>query len=70
LLVPVTVAMYCDVVPGATLVAPLSVNVTVGDVLGGGVASATGRLCETEGLATLVAVIIIFEDCGAAIGAV
>jgi hypothetical protein len=61
---PVTVAVYCDEVPSVTLDAPLSATVTGGACTGvvGGTANATGRLCETEGLATLVAVIITFED--------
>jgi hypothetical protein len=65
---PVTAAVYCDEVPNVTLVAPFRVIVT-GSVAFGGTASATGRLFETVGVATLVAVIVILEDCGALAGA-
>jgi hypothetical protein len=59
---PVTVAVYCDEVPSVTLDAPLRATVTGAcTAVVGGTANATGRLCETEGLATLVAVIITFE---------
>jgi hypothetical protein len=61
---PVTVAVYCDEVPSVTLDAPVRATVTGGACTGvvGGTANATGRLCETDGLATLVAVIITFDD--------
>jgi hypothetical protein len=61
---PVTVAMYCDEVPRVTLLEPISVTVTADSWAGlcGGAASAIGRLLETEGLATLVAVIVTFGD--------
>lgn len=67
LLVPVTVALYGAVVPSVTLVAPLTVTLTVG---GAGAVSVTARLCETVESARLVAVIVIFEDCGIESGAV
>jgi hypothetical protein len=56
--------VYCDEVPRVTLDAPLRATITGGGGTGvvGGTAKATGRLCETDGLATLVAVIITFED--------
>jgi hypothetical protein len=62
--VPVTVAAYCDVVPNVTLVGPFRSNVTADVPVGvfGWVASATPRLCEAVGLATLVAVIVTCED--------
>ena len=67
---PVTVAVYCDEVPSVTLDAPLRATITGGGTgVVGGTANATGRLCETDGLATLVAVIITFEDWGALAGA-
>jgi hypothetical protein len=60
---PVTVAMYCDVVPSVTLVAPTRVRTTgSSDVVFAGAASATGRLFETVGVAALVAVIVTCED--------
>ena len=64
---PVTVATYCEEVPQVTVVAPPSVIVTAGGV---GASRTTTRLCETAGLAILVAVIVTFEDCGAVLGAV
>jgi hypothetical protein len=70
---PVTVATYCDEVPSVTVVAPLSANVTgVSPPLPppvGGAASATARLCETLESATLVAVIVTSDVCGAVPGA-
>jgi hypothetical protein len=67
---PVTAAVYCDEVPRVTLVAPLRVKVTGPSVVVfGGAASATGRLFDTVGAATLVAVIVMFGDCGALAGA-
>jgi hypothetical protein len=70
LALPVIVAVYCDVVPNVTVAAPFKASVTgVLTVGGGGVASATGRLFDTVGVATLVAVIVIFGDCGALAGA-
>ena len=65
---PVTVAAYCDEFPNVTVVAPVSVRVTVGG--GGGATSVTVRLRATEGSATLVAVIVTFEEPGALAGAV
>jgi hypothetical protein len=72
LVLPVTVAVYCDEVPSVTLVAPLRVTVTDEPPPegGGGEASVTARLCETEGSAILVAVIVTFEECGSLWGAV
>jgi hypothetical protein len=62
--------VYCDEVPRVTLVAPFRVNVTGPSVaVFDGTASATGRLFDTVGVATLVAVIVIFGDCGALAGA-
>jgi hypothetical protein len=67
---PATAAVYCDEVPRVTLVAPLRVKVTGPSVVVfGGTASATGRLFDTVGAATLVAVIVMFGDCGALAGA-
>jgi hypothetical protein len=59
---PVTAALYCDDVPSVTLLEPLRAIVTVDGGATGAAARATGRLCETEGLATLVAVMVTFED--------
>jgi hypothetical protein len=66
LVLPVTVATYCDAVPQVTVVAPARVSFTLG---GGGASRVTTRLCETAGFATLVAVIVTFGDCGAVAGA-
>jgi hypothetical protein len=67
---PVTVAAYCDEVPSVTLVAPLKVRVTVDPPpLLAGAASVTARLCETDGSAMLVAVIVTFDDFGSFAGA-
>ena len=68
LLVPVTVAVYGDVVPSVTLVAPLTVTLTCGG--GGGAVSVTARLCETLESAMLVAVMLTLADCGMLPGAV
>ena len=71
LVLPVIVAVYWDVVPSVTFAGPFNARVTgVLTVGGGGVASATGRLCETVGLATLVAVMVIVAGSGALVGAV
>jgi hypothetical protein len=59
--VPVTVAAYCDEFPSVTFVAPLKLSVTVRGG-GGGAASVTSRLRETEGSAVLVAVMVIVEE--------
>jgi hypothetical protein len=60
---PVTAAMYCDEVPSVTVVAPSMATVTGSSgVVFAGVASATGRLFETVGVAALVAVIVTFGD--------
>jgi hypothetical protein len=64
---PFTVAAYCDEVPSVTVVTPLRASVTVG-VVGG--SSTTRRVCATDGSATLVAMIVTFEDCGGFAGAV
>ncbi len=56
---PLTLAAYCDDAPNVTLVAPLNVSVTGGAATGA--ASATERFCETDGSATLVAVIVTFD---------
>jgi hypothetical protein len=64
---PVTVATYCDEVPQVTVVAPPRVSVTDG---GCGASRTTTRLWETAGFATLVTVIVTFDDCGACAGAV
>jgi hypothetical protein len=62
--VPVTIAAYCEEVPSVTLVAPFRSSVTTDAPAGafGCAASATARLCEAVGLATLVAVIVTPED--------
>jgi hypothetical protein len=69
--VPVTVAAYWAEVPSVTLVGPFRSSVTgvVSKEALDGAESATPRLCEEAGLATLVAVIVTFEDCGALTGA-
>jgi hypothetical protein len=71
--VPVTIAAYCEEVPSVTLVAPSRSTVTTDAPVGvcdcDCAASATARLCEAVGLATLVAVIVTCEDCGALVGA-
>jgi hypothetical protein len=64
---PVMVAVYCDVVPSVTLVAPLKVRPGVGG--GGGVASVATRFCDTEESATLVAVMVTLDDGGSLAGA-
>jgi hypothetical protein len=56
---PLTFAAYCDEVPNVTLIAPLNVNVTGGAATGA--ASATASVCETDGSATLVAVMFTFD---------
>jgi hypothetical protein len=61
-MLPVMTALYCDDAPSVTLPEPLRVTVTVDGGATGAAARAMGRLCETEGLATLVAVIVTFED--------
>jgi hypothetical protein len=67
---PATAAMYCDEVPSVTVVAPSRATATgASDVVFAGVASTTGRLFETVGVAALVAVIIKFGDWGALAGA-
>jgi hypothetical protein len=62
--VPVTIAAYCEEVPSVTLVAPSRSTVTADAPVGAldCAASATARLCEAVGLATLVAVIVTCED--------
>jgi hypothetical protein len=59
---PVTVAMYCAEVASVTVVAPSRARVTGSSDVVFGVASATGRLFETVGVAALVAVIVTFGD--------
>jgi hypothetical protein len=55
--------MYCDEVPSVTVLAPSRATATgASDVVFAGVASTTGRLFETVGVAALVAVIIKFGD--------
>ena len=66
---PVTVAAYCEDVPSVTVVAPLRLSDTVGGG-GGGETSVMVRLSATEGSATLVAMIVIFEEPGSVAGAV
>jgi hypothetical protein len=65
---PLTVAAYCEDVPRVTLVAPLRVSVRRGG--GGAAARVTTRLCATDESATLVALIVTFEEPGALAGAV
>jgi hypothetical protein len=65
---PVTVAAYCDEFPREMLDAPVRVIVTVGGG-GGGATSETVRLRITEGSATVVAVIVTFEEPGSTGGA-
>jgi hypothetical protein len=64
--VPVTIAAYCEEVPSVTLFAPSKSTVTTDAPWGvwdcDCAASATARLCEAVGLATLVAVIVTCED--------
>jgi hypothetical protein len=68
---PLTPATYCEELPRLTLVDPLSVSVTGPPPDGGGgAARVTARLCATESLATLVAVMVTLEFCGALAGAV
>ena len=65
-LLPVTVATYCDDVPSVTVAAPVRVK-----VMGGGRAGrVTAELWATDGSATLVAVMVTFEDPGVFVGAV
>jgi hypothetical protein len=59
---PATAALYCDDAPSVTLLEPLRVTVIVDGGVTAAAARATGRLWEMEGLATLVAVIVTFED--------
>jgi hypothetical protein len=66
---PVTVAAYCEDLPSVTVVAPLRLIVTIGGG-GGGETSVMVKLSATEGSATLVAVIVIFEEPAAVAGAV
>ena len=58
--VPVTIAAYCEEVPSVTLVAPSRSTVTADAPVGvwdcDCAASATTRLCEAVGPATLVAI--------------
>jgi hypothetical protein len=68
LLLPVTVAVYCAVVPSVTLFAPFTVTDTCGG--GGGAVSVTAMLCDTVASARLVAVMVTFEPCGMEPGAV
>ena len=66
---PDTVATYCDEVPSVTVVAPVRLKV----MMTGGLAGATrvaARLWATDGSATLVALIVTFEDPGVFVGAV
>jgi hypothetical protein len=64
---PFTVATYWDDVPQVTVVDPARVSVTLG---GCGASRTTTRLCETAELATLVALMVTFDGCGAVAGAV
>jgi hypothetical protein len=58
---PVTVAAYCDELPKVMLVAPVRTSVTPGPLGGTGAAvSATATPSETDGSATLLAVIVTF----------
>jgi hypothetical protein len=66
---PVTAAANCEDVPSVTVVAPLKLSVTIGGG-GGGATSVMVRLPPTAGSATLVAVIVIFEELGSVPGAV
>jgi hypothetical protein len=65
-------AAYCVDAPSVRLVAPLNVSVMVGPLPGvsTGSTSETARLCETDGAATLVAVIVTLEEPGSVAGAV
>jgi hypothetical protein len=70
--VPVTIAAYCADVSSVTFVAPLKVRV-MSEPLPGvlvGATRVTARLCETDGAAALVAVIVTAEDDAALAGAV
>jgi hypothetical protein len=58
---PLTVETYCEELPRLTLVAPLSVSVTVPPPGGGGDVNVVTRLFATEVLATLVAVMVTVE---------
>jgi hypothetical protein len=65
---PFTVAAYCDELPNVTVAAPVTVSVTTGGG-GGGATRVTVRLRTAEGSATLVAVIVTFEEPGSTAGA-
>jgi hypothetical protein len=67
---PLTVAAYCEELPSVTLVDPLNVRVTVDPPPLLAVASVIARLCETDGSAALVAVMVTFDDAGSFAGAV
>jgi hypothetical protein len=70
LLLPETTAVYCALAPSVMLFAPVRVRVTLGGGGGGGGAvNATLMLCEIEGSARLVAVMVTTEDEGALAGA-
>jgi hypothetical protein len=57
-------------VASVTFVGPLSARVTLDPPPPADATRVTARLCEAEGSATLVAVIVTFEDDGALAGAV
>jgi hypothetical protein len=57
---PVTLARYCEELPRFTLVAPVSMSVTVPPP-GGGDVNVVTRLFATEVLATLVAVMVTVD---------
>jgi hypothetical protein len=65
---PFTVAAYCDELPNVTVAVPVRVSVTVGGG-GEGATRVTLRLRTAEGSATLVAVIVTFEEPGSTAGA-
>jgi hypothetical protein len=70
---PVTVAEYCADAPSTTVVGPLRVSTTLGSpppVEPDGADRATVRLWKTVESALLVAVIVTFDEFGAADGAV
>jgi hypothetical protein len=68
---PLTVAEYCEELPSVTLAAPVRVSVTGPPPLGGvGVMRVMAIPCATEGSATLVALMVTFEELDAFAGAV